>query len=44
MWIRLVVIFFGIDKWIDEAAEIRKRYFQGKFEVGKGTVLKNDRT
>jgi hypothetical protein len=31
--------FFGIDKWIEESAEIRKRYYQGKFEVGKGPVL-----
>jgi hypothetical protein len=31
--------FFGIDKWIEEAAEIRKRYYEGKFEVGKGPVL-----
>jgi hypothetical protein len=29
----------GIDKWIEEAAEIRMRYFQGKFEVGKGPVF-----
>jgi hypothetical protein len=29
----------GIEKWIEEAPEIRKRYFEGKFEVGKGPVL-----
>jgi len=32
----------GIDKWIEEVVEIRKRYFEGKFEVGKGTVLGNE--
>ena len=30
---------FGIDKWIEESIEIRKRYYEGKFEVGKGPVL-----
>ncbi|MDR0796352.1 MAG: DUF3795 domain-containing protein [Tannerella sp.] len=34
--------FFGIEKWIEEAAEIRERYFTGTFEVGKGPVLEND--
>jgi hypothetical protein len=29
----------GIDSWIEESVEIRKRYFQGKFEVGKGPIL-----
>ena len=29
----------GIEKWIEEAAEIRKRYYEGKFVVGKGPVL-----
>ena len=29
----------GIDSWIKEAAEIRKRYYEGKFEVGKGPVF-----
>jgi hypothetical protein len=29
----------GIDKWIEESADIRKRYFEGKFLVGKGPVL-----
>jgi hypothetical protein len=24
--------------------EIRKRYYEGKFEVGKGAVLENDKT
>lgn len=27
---------FGIDSWIKEAAEIRRKYFTGKFVVGKG--------
>jgi hypothetical protein len=26
----------GIEKWIEEAADISKRYFTGKFVVGKG--------
>ncbi len=26
----------GIDKWIEESAQIRKKYFTGKFVVGKG--------
>ena len=29
----------GMDKWIEESGEIRKRYFEGKFLVGKGPVL-----
>ena len=29
----------GIDKWIEEAADIRKLYYEGNFEVGKGPVL-----
>ena len=29
----------GIDKWIEESVEIRNKYYQGKFEVGKGPVL-----
>jgi hypothetical protein len=29
----------GIDKWADEAKDIRMRYFKGKFVVGKGPVL-----
>jgi hypothetical protein len=32
----------GIDKWIDEAVEIRKRYYDGKFEVGQGPILENE--
>jgi len=36
--------FLGIDKWIEEAADIRKRYYEGKFEVGKGPVLESDKT
>ncbi|MCL1932417.1 MAG: DUF3795 domain-containing protein [Candidatus Azobacteroides sp.] len=34
--------FLGVDKWIEESSEIRKRYFEGRFEVGKGPVLEND--
>jgi hypothetical protein len=26
----------GLEKWIEEAGEIRKKYFAGKFVVGKG--------
>jgi hypothetical protein len=26
----------GLDKWIEEAGEVRKKYFTGKFVVGKG--------
>lgn len=26
----------GLEKWIEEAGDIRKRYFNGKFVVGKG--------
>ena len=33
----------GVEKWTDEAAEIRKRYYEGKFVVGKGPVLENDK-
>lgn len=29
----------GVEKWIEESAEIRKRYYKGKFEVGQGPVL-----
>ena len=29
----------GIDNWINESGDIRKKYYQGKFEVGKGPVL-----
>ena len=29
----------GIEKWIEESPEIRKRYYEGTFEVGKGPVL-----
>jgi hypothetical protein len=27
---------FGLEKWIEEVGEIRKKYFTGKFVVGKG--------
>ena len=30
----------GIDSWTEEAAEIRKRYYDGEFIVGRGPVLK----
>ena len=26
----------GLDRWIEEAGQIRKKYFTGKFVVGKG--------
>jgi hypothetical protein len=26
----------GVDQWIDEASEVRMKYFTGKFAVGKG--------
>jgi hypothetical protein len=29
----------GAEKWAEEAAENRKRYFKGKFIVGKGPVV-----
>ena len=29
----------GIDKWIEESKEIRKLYYDGKFEVGSGPIL-----
>ena len=29
----------GVEKWVDEAAEIRTRYFNGRFEVGQGPIL-----
>ena len=29
----------GMENWIEESPEIRKRYYEGKFEVGKGPVL-----
>ena len=32
----------GMDAWIEESADIRKRYYQGKFEVGKGPVLQDN--
>jgi hypothetical protein len=30
---------FSVEKWADEAATNRQRYFKGKFVVGKGAVL-----
>jgi hypothetical protein len=32
----------GMDKWIEESSEIRKCYYEGKFEVGKGPRLENE--
>jgi hypothetical protein len=29
----------GAERWSEEAADIRRRYFQGKFVVGAGPVL-----
>jgi hypothetical protein len=26
----------GLEKWIEEAGKIRKKYFTGKFIVGRG--------
>ncbi len=31
----------GIDAWIEEAADIRKRYYMGDFVVGQGPILKD---
>ncbi len=30
----------GLDNWIEESLEIRKRYYEGEFLVGQGPVLK----
>jgi len=30
----------GLDTWIEEAAHIRKRYYEGEFVVGQGPILK----
>jgi hypothetical protein len=32
----------GVEKWTEEAAINRQRYFRGKFVVGKGAVLDNE--
>lgn len=29
----------GIDEWAEETSEIRRRYFTGKFIIGKGPVV-----
>lgn len=29
----------GIDAWVEESADIRKRYFEGEFVVGQGPIL-----
>jgi hypothetical protein len=29
----------GLDAWFEEASHIRKRYYDGKFVIGKGPVL-----
>jgi hypothetical protein len=31
----------GVEKWTEEAATNRQRYFKGKFVVGKGAVLED---
>jgi len=31
--------FAGIERWIEESVDIRERYYEGRFEVGKGPVL-----
>jgi hypothetical protein len=31
---------YGVDAWIEEAADIRKRYYAGDFVVGQGPALK----
>jgi hypothetical protein len=33
---------YGMDAWIAEAADIRKRYYEGDFVVGQGPVLRLD--
>ena len=30
----------GLDAWIEEASAIRRRYYDGKFVIGQGPVLK----
>ena len=30
----------GIDTWIEESSDIRKRYFEGDFIVGQGPIIK----
>ena len=32
----------GLDAWIEEASEIRERYYSGDFVVGQGPVLKDE--
>ena len=32
----------GLDAWIEEASEIRGRYYDGDFVVGQGPVLKGE--
>lgn len=34
----------GVDKWTKEAPGIRKLYYEGIFEVGKGPVFENGKT
>ena len=29
----------GLDAWVEESADIRKRYYEGEFKVGQGPVL-----
>ena len=30
----------GLNAWIEESADIRRRYYEGEFVVGKGPILK----
>jgi hypothetical protein len=32
----------GVSAWIEESADIRKRYYEGDFIVGQGPVIKKD--
>lgn len=33
----------GLDAWIEEVDDIRKRYYEGEFIVGQGPVIKEDK-
>lgn len=32
----------GLDAWAKEAADIRKRYYEGQFVIGRGPVLESE--
>jgi hypothetical protein len=32
----------GVDAWIEESANIRKRYYEGNFVVGQGPILEDE--